>query len=388
MRHNRYENEFPFVKVPENFTKETEKELLSYCLGGTLYMPATREFFRNVTDKKIQGLTSMVMCFEDAIDESKVPEAEDNAIRNLEMIKKGIDDGTIDPDDMPLMFMRARNTSQFEELIEKLDGELMGLLTGFVFPKFTSVNGEDYFSLLKNANKKSSGTLYGMPILESKSIAFKETRFDELLAMKKITDANMGSVLNIRVGGTDFSSAFGVRRGIDYSIYDIMTVRDCLLDILNVFGRENEYVVSGPVWEYFLANKDMKFEKGTASHKTAASLASSLLKRKRLIDVAIDGLLREVILDRANGFVGKTAIHPTHIKYINAMLTVTEEEYDDASQILNTSGGVVKSANSNKMNEINPHRSWARKIVNRAKAYGVVKDETEYLSFIAQTDLK
>ena len=383
MRHNQYEKGYSFVKEPESFNKETEKELLSYCLGGTLYMPATREFYLNVTDKRIPGLTSMVMCFEDAIDESKVPEAEDNAARNLKEIKDGIENGSIDPDSMPLMFMRARNPEQFRELIEKLDGELIGLLTGFVFPKFTSENGNEYFELLEAANEKSTGKLYGMPILESKRIAFKETRFDELLSMKHITDANIDSVLNIRVGGTDFSSAFGVRRGIDYSIYDIMTVRDCLLDILNVFGRENEYVVSGPVWEYFLANKDMKFEKNQG-----ASLQSSLLKRKRLIDVAIDGLLREVILDRANGFIGKTAIHPTHIKYINAMLTVTDEEYEDAVQILNTSGGVVKSANANKMNEINPHRSWARKIYNRARAYGVVKDETEYLSYISQTDLK
>ena len=387
MKHNAY-FDYPFCKAPLEFDKNSEKEFLSYCLGATLYMPATREFCRNVTDKQIPGLTSMVMCFEDAIDESKVPDAEDNAVRNLRAIKDGIDDGSIDPGNMPLMFMRARSTSQFEELIKKLDDDLLQLLTGFVFPKFTSVNGNDYFSLLKAANEKCSGTLYGMPILESKSIAFKETRFDELLAMKKITDANIDSVLNIRVGGTDFSSAFGVRRGIDYSIYDIMTVRDCLLDILNVFGRENEYVVSGPVWEYFLANKDMKFEQKPEVRRSAASLASSLLKRKRLIDVAIDGLLREVILDRANGFIGKTAIHPTHIKYINAMLTVTEEEYDDACQILRVSGGVVKSVNANKMNEINPHRNWAKKIVNRAKAYGVVKDETDYLSFIAQTDLK
>ncbi|WP_367362467.1 HpcH/HpaI aldolase/citrate lyase family protein [Mesotoga sp.] len=30
-------------------------------------------------------------------------------------------------------------------------------------------------------------------------------------------------------------------------------------------------------------------------------------------------------------------------------------------------GGVVKSASSNKMNEINPHRSWAKRVRNRAK---------------------
>ena len=173
----------------------------------------------------------------------------------------------------------------------------------------------------------------------------------------------------MRVGGTDFSSAFGVRRGVDYSIYDIMTVSECLCDILNVFGRDNEYVVSGPVWEYFLANKEMKFKANLDF-----SLQSSLLKRKRLVNEAIDGLLREVIIDRANGFVGKTVIHPTHVKYVNAM------------QILMASGGVLKSPKGNKMNEIKPHRSWARKIYCKAKAYGVIKDESEYLGMVAKED--
>jgi len=54
------------------------------------------------------------------------------------------------------------------------------------------------------------------------------------------------------------------------------------------------------------------------------------------------------------------------------MHAVTKEEYEDAIQILEAQGGVLKSTNSNKMNEVNPHRSWANKVVKRAKAYGVV----------------
>ena len=178
-----------------------------------------------------------------------------------------------------------------------------------------------------------------MPIIEGREVAFKETRLASLLQIKQFLDANKELVLNVRVGGTDFSSAFGVRRGVDYSIYDIMTVSECLCDILNVFGRDNEYVVSGPVWEYFLANKDMKFKPNLDF-----SLQSSLLRRKRLVNEAIDGLLREVIIDRANGFVGKTVIHPTHVKYVNAMQAVTEEEYKDAMQILMASGGVLEKS--------------------------------------------
>ena len=142
--------------------------------------------------------------------------------------------------------------------------------------------------------------------------------------------------------------------------------------MLNVFARDNDYSVSGPVWEYFRANKDMKFT------EIPKSINQSLFKRDILINDAVDGLLRELLLDRANGFIGKTIIHPTHIPYVNGMLAVTQEVYNDACQIMNTSGGVIKSASGNKMNEIGPHRCWAEKILMRAKAYGVIADESKY----------
>ena len=154
-----------------------------------------------------------------------------------------------------------------------------------------------------------------------------------------------------------------------------MTVRDILMDILNVFTRDNEYVVSGPVWEYFKINKSLKFDEKLPE----IDLKETLLKRTPIVNDAVDGLMRELILDKANGFIGKTIIHPTHIKYVNGMLAVTKEEYEDAYQILNTSGGVVKSSNGNKMNEIGPHRMWAERIVMRARAYGVIENENEYL---------
>ena len=105
------------------------------------------------------------------------------------------------------------------------------------------------------------------------------------------------------------------------------------------------------------------------------------MKKEPIINEAIDGLLREIMLDKTNGFVGKTVIHPSHLKYVNAMQAVTLEEYEDACQILESTGGVCKSNNSNKMNEINPHRGWAKRLVERGKAYGVIESENEYIQF-------
>ena len=383
MKHNQYNIDFSFVREPIRFDKYSEKEFLAYCLGATLYMPATRDFDEIIINRKYPGLASMVFCFEDAIDEKDVPEAEAHALKCLDNIAEAIESGRMDKEKLPLLFARVRTPEQFEGLAKRFEKKHLQLMTGFVFPKFTEANGEGFYRCLTELSKKHDEILYGMPVLESPELAFKEIRFNGLMAIRKIIDKYSDVTLNIRVGATDFSSVFAVRRGIDYSIYDILPVQDCLLDILNVFARNNDYIVSGPVWEFFLVSKGNKFDENVNF-----SLQSSILKRKKLVNEAIDGLLREVIIDKANGFVGKTVIHPTHIKYVNAMQAVTEEEYNDAMQILEASGGVMKSLSANKMNEVNPHRNWAKKLYNRALAYGVIKDETEYLKLVSSEDFK
>ncbi len=371
MKHHQYNPEYQFIKAPVDFDKYTDRSLLQYCLGATMYMPGTKDFAGAIMEKKYAGLTSMVMCFEDACKEEEVPAAEINCIAMMDTLLDALDKGTFQYEDLPLLFFRVRNYDQFKHFSEMLRMEHMKLITGFNFPKFNTENGEAYFSLLEELNDRFGEVLYGMPIIEDRTVAYKETRMNELLGIKEILDNHKNLVLNIRVGGTDFSACFGVRRDINYTIYDIMTVRDCLLDILNVFSRDNDYTISGPVWEYFRVNKSMKFEK-----LPEYSLHDALLQRKPIVNEAVDGLMRELILDQANGFIGKTCIHPSHLNYINGMLAVTKDEYEDADQILHTSGGVVKGSKG--MNEIGPHKSWAEKIYMRSLAYGVIKDDASY----------
>ena len=99
------------------------------------------------------------------------------------------------------------------------------VLTGINFPKFNSSNGEAYFSQLKKLNEDLNEILYGMPIIEDPEVAHIETRMSELLGIRKILNKYYEIVLQVRVGATDFSSCFGVRRGVDHSIYDIVTVK-------------------------------------------------------------------------------------------------------------------------------------------------------------------
>ena len=373
MRHHQYNPKFRFTVDPIEFDKYTDPEILRYVLGATMYMPGTKDFLDAILTRKYPGLTTMVMCFEDACPEEDVPAAEDNCIEILTALADKERAGEILYGDIPLIIFRVRDLAQFKRFSARLTPRLVRFITAFNFPKFNAGNGEEYFYHLKQLNEQFREVIYGMPILEDRTIAFKESRMTELMNVRRILMNYRDLVLNVRVGGTDFSSCFGVRRGMNYTIYDIMPVRDCLADILNVFTRDNDFTVSGPVWEYFRVNKSLKFS------ELPAHVDQSLFRHEPVINAEVDGLLRELLLDRANGFVGKTIIHPTHLPYVNGMLAVTREVYEDARQILSTGGGVIKSRTGNKMNEIGPHKSWAQRILMRARAYGVISSEADYI---------
>ena len=376
MRHHNYNPNFNFVKAPVEFNKYTDRDTLQYCLGATLYMPGTKDIKDKVLHRQLD-VTSLVMCCEDAIKEEDLPIAEQNILDHMDFFADKIATGELTHDDIPLIFVRVRNPEQFESFADRLTAKQASVLTGFNFPKFSSKNAFQVLQTLVKVNNRLEVVLYGMPILEGPEVAFHELRGQELLLLRNILEPYKELILNIRVGGTDMSSLFGVRRGINSTVYDIMPVRDALSDVLNFFNRYNDYCVSAAVWEYFRAYKD-----DDINDVIKRNFHNALIKGQEIVNPAIDGLMKEVLIDRANGFVGKTIIHPTHARFVNAMFTVVEEEYNDAVQILNTSGGVIKSAHGDKMNEIGPHRRWAEKIVKRAAVYGVIKNEDSVLSLV------
>lgn len=376
MRHHNYNPDFNFVKAPVEFNKYTDRDTLQYCLGATLYMPGTKDIRDKVLHRQLD-VTSLVMCCEDAIKEEDLPIAEQNILDHMDFFADKIASGELTHDDIPLIFVRVRNAEHFKRFVDRITAKQASVLTGFNFPKFNSKNALEMLRTLVDVNTRLGVVLYGMPILEGLEVAFNELRGQELLLLRNILEPYKNLILNIRVGGTDMSSLFGVRRGINSTVYDIMPVRDALSDVLNFFNRYNDYCVSAAVWEYFRAYKD-----DDINDVIKRNFHNALIKGQEIVNPAIDGLMKEVLIDRANGFVGKTIIHPTHARFVNAMFTVVEEEYNDAMQVLNTSGGVVKSAHGDKMNEIGPHRRWAEKIVKRAAVYGVIKNEDSVLSLV------
>lgn len=378
-----------FFKEPDKFTKYTDKETLSYMLGATLYMPAIKESIaRDVINKKFVELASMVIDLEDAVGDHQLQEAEDTLLEHMQTLYDALENQEMTIDDLPLIFIRVRNPEQMRRVTEQL-GQYQRVLTGYVFPKFSYATGKEYLAILEE-NNQDDIVLYGMPILETPEIMHKETRMEALLNIKALLDSYAKYILNVRIGATDFCGLFGIRRNVDTTIYDVSLIRDCLTDILNIFHRqENGYVISGPVWEFFSKDQRILKSKLRMTPFQERYGRPGMRKRTEMINQYIDGLINEVLLDKLNGIVGKTIIHPTHIVTVHSLYTVSHEEYLDAMSIIANSGGqvgVLKSQYDNKMNEMKPHLYWAQRILLQAKAFGVYNEDQDFTSLIMENE--
>lgn len=384
-----------FYNPPISFNHNTtSKDLLAHAVGAALYMPATRASVpEDILKLKSAGLVTVIIDLEDAIGDNEVDHAEESLIQHLIFLAAYEENEPSGSDSLPLLFIRVRNPEQLRQLIFRL-GSLVTMLTGFVFPKFSVDNGILYFEAIADYNRTrsySDPVLYGMPILESAPIIYRESRVESLLSIRNLLGNYREYVLNVRIGATDFSSLFGLRRSPDISIYDLTPIRDCISDIINIFGRVEEgYVISGPVWEYF-ANKGHRVLRPqlrqTPFEDTYGKNGRDM--RNSYISSSMDGLIREVILDKENGILGKTIIHPSHLRPVQAMYTVMHEEYVDACSIVESNDGslgVFKSQYSNKMNEIKPHLNWAKRILLRSQIYGVLHEQQHFVGLLPENE--
>ncbi|MFC5469376.1 HpcH/HpaI aldolase/citrate lyase family protein [Cohnella suwonensis] len=385
------ENEI-FHHLPSTFGNRDDKDVLAYAIGAALYMPAVRKTIaEDIASRKIKGLASVVIDLEDAVGDHQVEQAELGLCETLDKLQGYLDRGTIAPDSLPLLFVRVRSPEQFRKMLALLSDQV-ALVTGFAFPKFTAEAGRKYFALLDDYNRSKdpmAPLLYGMPILETPDVIYRESRLTSLIAIQDVLIEYRDYVLNVRIGATDFSSLFGLRRNPDMTIYDIAVIRDCVADIINVFGREGQsFVISGPVWEYFKSDRVLKPQLRQTPF-TESMGEDGVRLRMSYLDRYVDGLIREVAYDKENGIVGKTIIHPSHLLPVQAMYVVTHEEYIDAMSIISNSGGglgVMKSEYENKMNEIKPHLSWSRRIISRAKVFGVLHEKHNFINLLADAE--
>jgi len=361
------------------FDPDSPARLLSAALGATLYSPATRpRLADDVVKQTGRGVVSMVLCLEDSIGDEDVAAGEENLVRQFADLadRSGVE--------LPLLFIRVRTPEQIPDLVRRLGGTAR-LLSGFVFPKFTEERGIPFLEALAGAEAASGRRLFGMPVLETPELMYRESRVDALEGIARAVDKYRSRVLALRLGVTDFCSAYGLRRAPDMTAYDVQIVASVIADVVNMLGRADGsgFTVTGPVWEYFRVPERM-FKPMLRHSPFLEGQAVEL--RERLIEHAMDGLLREISLDQANGLLGKTCIHPSHVPAVHALSVVSHEEYSDAADILRPErggGGVLRSQYTNKMNEVKPHRAWAERTMLRAEVFGVAHEDVSFVDLLA-----
>ncbi|MDX6744706.1 HpcH/HpaI aldolase/citrate lyase family protein [Actinocorallia sp. A-T 12471] len=359
-----------FHRQPRDFGRDSDPGLLAVALGATLYSPATRpRLAADIAKRAALGVRSMVVCLEDSISDRDVPAAEDNLVAQL---------AEIDPDAAPLLFVRVRTPEQIPDLVRRL-GRSAELLSGFVLPKFEAVGGKPFLDALGEASGASGVRLLAMPVIETRDALYRETRTAVLTDIARLLDERREQVLAVRLGGTDLCAAYGLRRPRELTIYDLHLVASLIADVVNVFGRADGtgFVVTGPVWEYFSAGE--RLFKPQLREAPFVEHSAEML-RKQLITDSLDGFIREVTLDQANGLTGKTVIHPSHVAAVHALSVVSHEQFADATDILGVpAGGAMASSYANKMNEAKPHRAWAERTLLRAEVFGVAAENVGFV---------
>ena len=248
-----------------------------------------------------------------------------------------------DKKDIPLIFIRPRNLEQmlkFKDILE----ENKDIITGIVIPK---ANGEKIDSFIESLEKINCLKLYIMPIIESIEFIDYTLKDKYLKDLKRAVLKHRNKILNIRVGVTDILGSYGIRRDKSLTIYDNIVFKNLTFDLMSILKNDEiDIPISGGVSEVYDMNKK---------------------------DI-LNTFIKEVKIDKLNGFIGKTVIHPFQMNVVQAMNVISYEDYMDAKSILDGVGSkysISGSINCERMNEVNPHTKWAKKIMLLSDIYGV-----------------
>lgn len=298
--------------------------LKATSLGATMYMPALREDIVDAAKgRTVPGLRSLVICLEDAVNESDVPAALSQLRRTLQGLKMAGQRDTA-------VFIRPRNAEMLARLSQFRGIEVVD---GYVLPKVTPNSFPVWMEALRTDGHKI------MPTIETAE-AFDQS---EMRRLRDQMQAVADRVLAIRIGGNDLLSTLGARRSRHRTVHEgpLGTVIAMLAGTFIPYG----FAMSSPVLEVV---SDM------------------------------DLLRREVEQDLEQGLLTKTAIHPAQVQVIQEMYRVDPDDYADATAILDEEARAVFKSHG-AMCEPQTHRAWAAQIIERASIYGIRDDGIETL---------
>src|SRR5207237_3581775 len=134
----------------------------------------------DVTKQAAAGVTSVVVCLEDAIADDELVEAEANLIAAFGDLYQA-------DADLPLLFVRVRAPGQIPALVARL-GPAAALLDGFVLPKFTAATGAAYLRAVDEADamRGPGPALRVMPVIESGAGLYAATRLEALARLRAL----------------------------------------------------------------------------------------------------------------------------------------------------------------------------------------------------------
>lgn len=332
-----------FYKLPKEFNKDSSKEILKYAIGGLLYVPANKkDKILKCINKELKGIVSLAICLEDAVG----PYGELEGIKTLEEVFEIVRENKIK--DIPLIFIRTKDIDQTRKIRNIIDKN-SDFIKGIIIAKADGNKIKEYTEFINSLNNKN---LFIMPILESKEFVqykVKDKYFEELYDSIKVYK---DKILSIRIGVTDLLGLFSVRRNKVLTIYDNVVYNKFVSDVLSLVGNM-DMPISGGVSEFYNM-KDSKI---------------------------LSNYIKEIKIDKLNGFIGKTIIHPMQLKVVQSMSVVSYEDYMDAKSIItsvDTDNYVSASSNLEKMNEVSPHLKWAKKTMAMAEVYGVLNKGVEF----------
>jgi citrate lyase beta subunit len=232
-------------------------------------------------------------------------------------------------------FVRVRNTEVLERVLAMPGADK---LTGFVLPKITRHNFDNYYRLLRHTEHVL------MPTLETAE-AFDD---QEMQGLRTVLEAPgvRHRILALRIGGNDLLALLGLRRPRGMTLY--RTPLGPVISRLVTTFRPYGFMLTAPVFEY--------------------------LDLPELLD-------QEVIEDLAHGMIGKTAIHPTQIAPIEQHFKVSPQDLAVARAILDQSAPAVFRMND-AMCEVATHRAWAERTVEQSRLFGFHGAELDHKPFL------
>ncbi len=283
-------------------------------LGATLFVPATHKYLEDIVCySKYPELKSVLIDTEDGIEDESLYEALESIEKLLKIYKKS----------RLLVFIRPRTTEVLQRILELKNIES---IDGFILPKFSLLNAQKYFDLLKGSDFLLMPSIEGGELFNQNS----------LYKLREVLLKNRKNIILLRFGLEDILRQLKMKRSCEDSLFDLSATSYVLGAFIAIF-KSAGFNISGGVYPCF---KDDS------------------------------GFIKDVKRDLKEGLFSKTIIHPNQIKLTNELYKVREEELRDALEISQKSEAVFNQ--NNKMAEVVTMRPYAQEIILRAEVYGVV----------------